>query len=153
MLHDTPLVEVVQAIGDDAGELGRKSGNTIRVVVFELLQHLVLDISVEPIIRLVQAQGTVSFFLNGRFRLVDREVVGSCEIGIFPRLSLLYKEVCPVITRHTPDNNSNSSQYKGCADDNITPFEFFHIVIFAITVRKYKKKRIISKKMRTFAQI
>ena len=92
----------MQPVADDKQMVGREAGNALGIVGHELMHHLRGDLFLAFIVGLVEAAHTVALFLDGGLRLVYGKVVGGCELGILPGLTLLYMKIAAAVVGHGP---------------------------------------------------
>ena len=111
----------MQAVGDDADEVGRQVGNALAVLLGELPDGLVLLILRVCIIRFVEPQNAVLLGLDHRVALVDGEVERSREVGIAPGLSLFYLEVHIAVAWQGYDDDGHRDNDQCGANQEIAP--------------------------------
>ena len=122
-VHDTPLIDASQPVGDDADIVVRHSGYALGEVGDEAAHLFPLGLFVETVVGFVLPHETVALLLDGLVRLVDGEVERCGEVGVTPGAALFDTEVCPAVVRHDPDNHGHGGDDDGHLDEQSAPGE------------------------------
>ena len=135
--HDALVVELVQAVGNDADKVGRQSRNALAEVLCELVDGLALRLFVDFVVGLIFPHYAVALCLNGCVRLVDGEIEGGCEVGIAPGLALLNLEGQLAVARHGPHNEYDADDHQGYAYQQVVPCNVFAELDFTHFLAQY----------------
>ena len=96
--------------------LRTKAWNTVGKIGAELAYHATLRLLVVFVVGLIVLHQAVFLGIDGGFRLINGEIEGGGEVGIFPWFALFGKEIVAAVAGNRPHDQQHGNGDECCAN-------------------------------------
>ena len=120
-VHDALPVQLPQVVDDGLDTFGGNAGDSIGVVLLELLHQVVAGRGIEVVVGLESLHQTVALLLHRGLVLVDGEVEVGGEVVVAPHILYLHPVGRIAVAGHEPYDYRHCRNHKRHAQGHVAP--------------------------------